>query len=443
MMLLLGNGTVLTLGQHCRVINRGAVLIDGPIIAGVGDTAELRKAAPGADFIDCSAKLIMPGFTCAHTHTYSVFARGMALKGEPPASFPQVLERLWWRLDQALTTEDVYYSALVTFIDCIKNGTTTVLDHIACPNAITGSLKQVGRAARDVGIRANLCYEVSDRDGESKMEAGLEENVSFIRRCREEKSAELTATFGMHASFTISPGSMEKCARAAHDLDSGVHIHAAESREDAEHCRNKYGIGVVERLDRYGLLGPKTLAAHCVHISDAEIGLLARSGTNAAHNPQSNMNNAVGCAPAIRMLENGVRLGLGTDGMTADMIESMKTAHILQKHCREDPRAGWAEVPLMQFENNPQIMANFFPVSSGELVPGAAADLIVADYDPPTPLTAENYYGHLVFGMTGSMVETTLVAGNILMRDRSLTGISEKEINALARELAAKLWERL
>jgi len=153
-MLLLGNGTVLTLGQDCRVINKGAVLIDGPNIAGVGDTEELLKSAPDVEFIDCSSKLIMPGFTCAHSHTYSVFARGMALSGEPPATFPQVLERLWWRLDQALTAEDIYYSALVTFVSCLKNGTTTVLDHHASPNAISGSLEQIGRAARETGIRA-------------------------------------------------------------------------------------------------------------------------------------------------------------------------------------------------------------------------------------------------------------------------------------------------
>jgi putative selenium metabolism protein SsnA len=441
-MLLLGNGTVLTLGRDCRVISKGAVLIDGPTIAGVGDSEELLKSAPDAEFIDCSSKLIMPGFTCAHIHTYSLFARGMALSGEPPATFPQVLERLWWRLDQALTAEDIYYSALVTFIACLKNGTTTVLDHHAGPNAIAGSLEQIGRAARETGIRANLCYEVSDRDGPAKMQAGLEENVSFIRQCREVDSAELTATFGMHASFTIGHETMEKCARVAHDLDTGVHIHVAESREDARHCREKYGIGVVERLDRYDLLGPKTLAAHCVHISEEEMDLLAQSGTNVAHNPQSNMNNAVGCAPMIRMLEKGVKLGLGSDGMTTDMIEGMKTAHILHKHCQGDPRVGWTEVPLMQFVNNPQIMKGFFPVSVGELAPGSAADLIVVDYDPPTPLTAENYYGHLVFGMTGRMVETTLVAGKMLMRKRSLTAIDEENVNSMARELAAKLWKR-
>ncbi|MFU8794621.1 MAG: amidohydrolase family protein, partial [Dethiobacteria bacterium] len=164
--------------------------------------------------------------------------------------------------------------------------------------------------------------------------------------------------------------------------------------------------------------------------------------TNVAHNPQSNMNNAVGCAPVNKMLAAGVVVGMGTDGMSADMLEGLKTAHILHKFCNNDPRAGWKEVPRMQFENNARIMSNYFISGLNELAPGAPADVIVIDYDPPTPLTAENYYGHLVFGVTGRAVETTIVAGKILMQNRVLTEINEQEVKAKARELAVKLWER-
>ncbi len=441
-MLLVGNGNLLTLGRECRVISGGGVLIEGGTITDLGKTAELQAAAPRARFIDCRGRLIMPGLTCAHTHTYSTFARGMALKDDPPANFPQILQRLWWRLDQALTLEDIYYSALVTFVGCIKNGTTALLDHHASPGAVSGSLEQIATAARKAGIRVNLCYEVSDRDGHEKMLAGLEENAAMIKKCTEENSPLLTANFGMHASFTIGAKTMEQCARTVHDLDTGVHIHVAESREDVADCREKYGLGVIERLDSYNLLGPKTLAAHCVHISEREMDLLARTGTNVAHNPQSNMNNAVGCAPVKKMLDAGIVVGMGTDGMSTAMLEGMKTAHILHKFCQNDPRAGWEEVPQMQFANNARIMSNFFPLKLGELTPGAAADLIVIDYDPPTPLTANNYYGHLVYGVAGSTVETTIVDGKILMQDRILTTIDEQEINFAARELAAKLWER-
>jgi putative selenium metabolism protein SsnA len=441
-MLLIGNGTLLTLGQDCRVISGGGMLIDKGLIVRIDETSKLRETAPEAKYIDCQGKLIMPGFTCAHTHTYSAFARGINLKGDPPANFPQILKHLWWRLDQALKPEDIYYSALLTFIDCIRNGTTALLDHHSSPNAISGSLEQIAAAARKTGIRANLCYEVSDRDGPEKAKAGIEENCAFISYCQAESSSLITAVFGMHASFTIGSKTMEHCARATHELKSGVHIHAAESREDVVDCHEKYGVGVIERLDQYGLLGPKTLVAHCVHIDDREMDLLASTKTNAAHNPQSNMNNAVGCAPVREMLGRGVLLGMGTDGMTASMPEGMKTAHILHKLCHNDPRAGWQEVPMMQLVNNPIIMNRYFPVLLGELAVGAAADLIVIDYDPPTPLTAENYYSHLVFGVAGSTVETTVIDGKVLMLDRKFTSLDAAEVHAQGRELAAKLWKR-
>ncbi|MEW6623507.1 MAG: putative aminohydrolase SsnA [Bacillota bacterium] len=441
-MLLVGNGILITHGNECRVIDKGAVVIKGDTILKVGDTEKLKAEFPGAEFIDCQGKLIMPGFLNVHTHTYSAFARGMSLKDEPPANFPQILERLWWRLDKTLTLEDVYYSALIPFMECVKNGTTAVLDHHASPFAAEGSLEQIARAAAEVGIRVNLCYEVSDRDGKERALAGIEENISFIKKCKQEDDQMVGASFGLHASFTIGDETMEKCAQAAKELGVGVHIHSAESTADVEDSRQRYKMGVVERLDKYELLGPKTLTAHCVHISEKEMELLAETRTNVAHNPQSNMNNAVGCADVKKMLDTGVILGMGTDGMTHDMIEGMKTAHILHKFYKNDPRVAWEEVPTMQFTNNSRIMANYFTKPMGVLAPGAAADVVVIDYDPPTPVNSGNYYGHLVFGVSGRMVDTTIIAGKVLMKDKKLLHVDEKEINARSRELAQKLWDR-
>jgi putative selenium metabolism protein SsnA len=441
-MLLIGNGTLITLGEQCKVIDKGAVLLDGDKILKVGNTAEIKKQYPDADFIDADGKLIMPGFLNVHMHTYSTFSRGIALKDESPENFVEILERLWWRLDKALTLEDVYYSALIPLIDCVKNGTTAILDHHASPFAVEGSLEQIARAAKEVGIRVNTCYEVSDRDGEDIALAGIKENMDFIKKCQAEKSSMVGGTFGMHACFTIGDKTMEKCAQVAKDLGVGVHIHAAESKSDVEYNLREYGLRVIERLDKYELLGPKTMTGHCVHINEKEMELLAKTRTNVAHNPQSNMNNAVGCADVIKMIDMDIMLGMGTDGMTSDMIEGMKTAHILHKFNTNDPRVGWVEVPKMQLINNAKIMQNYFPVKMGELKEGNAADVILVDYIPPTPITADNFYGHMVFGMTGRMVDTTIVAGKILMKDKKLTSIDEAEIGAKARELSKKLWER-
>ncbi|MBZ4687717.1 MAG: hypothetical protein PWQ96_1242 [Clostridia bacterium] len=440
-MLLVANGTVITLGKSCKVIENGAVAVEGDIIKEVGKTAELRQKYSDAEYIDAEGRLIMPGMINTHMHFYSTFARGLALP-EPPANFVEILEKLWWKLDKKLTLEDVYYSALIPLIDCIKNGTTTVFDHHASFGAITGSLDEINKACTEAGLRTCLCYEVSDREGKEKALESIEENRRFIKKCQENDDPMTKATFGLHASLTLSPETLAKCAEVASELGIGVHIHTAEGIRDVEDSLDKYGMRVVERLRKYELLGPRTIAAHCVHVNDDEIRILAETDTNVVHNPESNMGNAVGCAPVIKMLKNGVRVGMGTDGFTSDMFEGIKVANVLHKHDQGDPSASWAEVPRMIFENNSAIVKNFYDKPLGVLEPGAYADIITIDYNPATPLTADSFYPHLLFGVSGAMVNTTIVAGKVLMQDRKLKGIDEKEVAAKARELAAKLWER-
>ena len=164
-MLLIGNGRLVTMDENLGVIDHGAVLLDGDSIAEVGTTDILRKEYPAVEFLDAGGRIIMPGMINTHMHLYSTFARGLALS-DPPGNFVEILQKLWWRLDKALSPEDVYYSALLPLVDCLRNGTTTILDHHASPNFVTGSLEQVVRAVETVGVRTALAYEVSDRDGE-------------------------------------------------------------------------------------------------------------------------------------------------------------------------------------------------------------------------------------------------------------------------------------
>jgi putative selenium metabolism protein SsnA len=441
-MLLVGNGTLITLGPDNQLITDGAVYMADDVIMEVGDTQTLRKKYSEAQFVDARGGLIMPGMTNVHTHCYSTFARGMALKDAPPANFTEILSRLWWRLDQALSLEDVYYSALIHYLECIKNGTTTVLDHHASPNAITGSLRTIARAAQELGVRSCLCYEVSDRDGQKKAEEGIAENGDYIRCLKERPEPMLQATFGIHASFTVSDDTLKKCADQAAELGVGVHLHVAEDLADVEHSLAHHQKRVVERLKDFGLLGKKTMAAHCVHVNSYELSLLAETGTNVAHNPESNMGNAVGCAPLKEMLGRGVLVGMGTDGYTADMFEGIKVANLLHKFNRRDPSAAWEEVPQLIFSSNPKILSRYFKRPLGILAPGAYADVITVSYNPPTPITAGNFYGHLLFGVAGPMVNTTIVGGKIRMLDRQLVGVDEKELAREARRLAASLWQK-
>ena len=440
--LLVGNGRVITHDDSQPFIEDGCVAIRDGLIAAIGPTADLRRAHPAASFLDAQGRVIMPGLINTHTHLYSAFARGMALKDAAPGNFAEILERLWWRLDKALTLDDVYWSAMVGIIDCLRNGVTTIFDHHASPNAVAGSLFRIADAARQTGLRTCLCYEVSDRDGADIAAQGIAENRAFLEHCRQTRDSRLCGLFGLHASFTLSDKTLARCITAAADFDAGFHVHTAEALYDVDHCMRNHNQRVVERWSDLGILGSRTVAAHCVHVSEHEIDLLRDTKTNVVHNPQSNMSNAVGCAPVLEMLNQGVCVGLGTDGYTADMFESMKSASLLQKHHAGDPRAAWAEPPTMLFRENAAIATECFGRPVGKLIPGAHADVILVDYDPPTPLHAANLNAHALFGFSGRAVSTTIIGGQVVMRDRQLLAIDEREVMANARAAAAALWNR-
>jgi putative selenium metabolism protein SsnA len=441
-MLLIGNGRLITHDDRFPLIEGGCVAIQNGLIAEVGNTADLERSHPAAQFMDARSRVIMPGLINTHMHLYSTFARAMALKDDAPGNFLQILERLWWRLDKVLTLEDVYYSAMVALIDCIKNGTTTIFDHHSSPSAAAGSLFRIAEAAHQTGVRSCLSYEVSDRDGPEVTDQSIEENRAFLRHCKQSGDGMLRGLFGLHASFTLSDKTLARCRDLAAELDAGFHVHTAESPEDLAQCQRVHGKRIVQRFSDLGVLGSKTIAAHCVHVDDSEIDLLQASKTNVVHNPESNMGNAVGCAPVLDMLSRGVRVGLGTDGYTCDMFESLKVANLLHKHQARQPSAAWAEPPAMLFRENSAIATECFGRPVGKLIPGAHADLIIVDYDPPTPLCASNLSSHILFGISGRAVDTTIIGGRIVMQDRKLLAIDEKEIMAKARVSAAKLWQR-
>jgi putative selenium metabolism protein SsnA len=447
--MLITHGTIVTLGEENEVISDGALLIRGERIVEMGSTPDLEAKYPREEKLDALGRLVMPGNICAHTHFYGAFARGMSLTpGPAPKNFTEILQRLWWRIDRALTLEDSKYSALVCLVDAIRNGTTTLLDHHASPTAIDGSLDAVAEAVGEAGVRACLCYEVTDRNGEEGAKAGIRENVRFIkeaeRKRKEEKSDLLRATFGLHASFTVSDRTLERCLRELGGTDAGFHIHVAEDRADQDDSLQKYGKRVGERLNDRGILGPKTIAAHCVHLDIGEMDLLERTETKVSHQPRSNMNNAVGAADVLGMMRYGITVGLGNDGLSNNMFSEMKTAYLLHKANRRDPRVmGADQILRMAFANNAKIAANFWKHPVGELSAGAYADIAVLDYAPFTELNAGNFPWHVIFGIDGAHVTHTICAGKVLMKDRQLLTLDEQSIMARAKELSKKVWERV
>jgi cytosine/adenosine deaminase-related metal-dependent hydrolase len=286
-----------------------------------------------------------------------------------------------------------------------------------------------------------LCYEVTDRDGPERAQAGIAENIRFARSA----PPTLAASFGLHASLTLSDETLADCVDAASELDLGFHVHAAEDVADQEDALRKSGQRVVHRLHDAGVLGPKSIAVHCVHVDESEVAVLADTGTWVTHQPRSNMNNAVGVASVERMIDAGVRVGLGNDGFSNNMFAEMKAAYLVHKLSQGDPRAMPGDLVMrIAYDGNADLTRVFWPdLTLAELAPGAAADVVLLEYHPTTPLTADNLPWHTLFGLEASAVTATICAGRVLMRDRRLLTLDEERITARSRELARAAWARL
>lgn len=442
MMLVIGNGKLFTRNDEMPFVENGAVAIEGTKIASVGETEAIKKQYGDAEFIDAKGGVIMPAFINTHEHIYSAMARGLSIKGYNPKGFLDILDGQWWTIDRHLTLEQTKYSAVETLISCIRNGVTTVFDHHASFGQIGGSLFTIADVAKELGVRACLCYEISDRDGMDKARESVMENAEFIRYALKDDTDMIAGMMGMHAQFTISDATMELAAANKPD-EVGYHIHVAEGIEDLHDCLKKYGKRIVDRLMDFNILGEKTLLGHCIYINPHEMDLIKDTNTMVVHNPESNMGNACGCPPTMELVHRSILTGLGTDGYTHDMIESYKVANVLHKHHLCDANAAWGEVPKMLFENNAAIANRYFKTPLGVLKEGAAGDVIVVDYNPPTQLDASNINGHILFGMTGRDVVTTVANGRVLMKDREIKVIDVEEAMAKCREESAKLWHSI
>ena len=372
--------------------------------------------------------MILPGFVCAHTHLYSSLARGMPPPSVTPRNFVEILEQVWWKLDRALDPEAVELSALVGAIEAARAGCTTLIDHHASPGrrgaAVDGSLDLVAGAIAKVGLRGVVAYEVTDRNGPDEARAGVRENDRFLARVRSEPPQLIRAMVGAHAAFTLTDGTAEAVAEVARRHKVGVHIHVAEDAIDA----HKDGWSTVAWLDARGLLDARALLAHCVHVSDADATRIAAAGAHVVHNARSNANNAVGYARPGRF---GAQLLLGTDGIDADMRAEAQAAFFAAR----DHGDGGLDVAAALGRNSRFAAALFDCDDLG--------DTIKLDYRAPTPISAENFGGHLLFGLRAATVRDVSVDGRAVMRDGVMLNVDEERVYAIAREVAAKLWSRL
>ncbi|MBP7333690.1 MAG: putative aminohydrolase SsnA [Candidatus Cloacimonas sp.] len=437
---ILTGGTILTFDKDNPLLERQAILIDDGYIVKIGADDSFQDEV--CERIDVEGKIIMPGLINAHHHFYSTFVTGLG-KSASAKNFNAVLENLWWRLDKKLLPEDNYYSALISILASIRKGTTTIIDHHSSPYAVENSLSQIAQAVRETGIKASLCYEVSDRDGAEITQAGIEKNYEWLKHCQNNPNPFLKGLFGLHAAFTLADDTLANIADKVAELNCGIHIHTAEAETDEKYNVEHFGRRVVERLNIFNLLNSNSILAHGVYLNARELILVAEKGAAIVTNPQSNLNNAVGIADVCKMMELGITVGLGTDAMTNNMLEEVRVGVWAQHLKQNDPSRGFMEIASALVFNNPLIAQKYWGEKHGTIKAGGPADIIVVDYIPHTPFNEETWLGHLVYGISQANVEATICQGKILMWNRELLlDIDEQEVKAKARELAKKLWDR-
>jgi putative selenium metabolism protein SsnA len=440
MTLLLKNATILRLHPP-QVQESTDVAIHGGLIVGIG--ADAARQRPDRT-IDLAGKVLMPGLVCSHTHFYSALSRGVLARIAPSADFVSTLQNLWWRLDRAIDREILEASALAAGLEAVQRGCTCVVDHHASPSFIEGSLDVIAGCLERVGLRGVLCYETTDRNGPAGADAGIEENRRFAKKIVAERRARdpgtapalVEATIGGHAPFTLGDDTLDRLAAVVRETGRGFHVHVCEDAYDASHSHHTHAQDPLARLAAHGLLSDRAIIGHGVHLGAADRELLVSSGAFLAHNARSNMNNHVGYQHALHALP---RVALGTDGIGSDMIEECRAA------CFKHRDAGGPLWPgdfarFLQAGND--LVQRCFGGTFGTIEPGAAADLAVLAYRPPTPLVAENVAGHLVFGMSSADVESVIVGGTFIMEERRFTW-NTGPVYAQARDAARKLWANM
>ncbi|MBP3484020.1 MAG: amidohydrolase family protein [Oscillospiraceae bacterium] len=438
------NAKLISLDPSAPYLENAYLKTDGTKIAGIGDMQLFNTQAvePDAELEDVKGKIIMPGMVCTHSHFYGQLIRGMAVHYRL-RNWQNVLQQLWWNVDRALDEEMNYASAVMGLVEGVKCGVTTFIDHHASPSCCPGSLDILEEAVKKVGARAVLAYETSDRNGEQSCKEGLAENARFLEKCKGRGEADtVRGMFGLHALYSLSESTLKQAAEIESSFNTGFHIHCAEDIADVVGSYKAYDMHVVEYLYKMGILKDKSILAHFVHTGPEEWKLVAETGTTIAHNPQSNSNNAVGICPVDAMLRSGVHVALGGDGFYYDLFQELNIAMILQKLGSKNPGAmGGDLMTKLSFENPYRVVSQAFSMPAGQLKAGCAADFIMLNYIPPTPLHAGNIMSHITSAFTGH-VSDTVINGKRVVKDGIVLGISETEAFSNCRSQAKRLEEK-
>jgi 5-methylthioadenosine/S-adenosylhomocysteine deaminase len=418
-MLVINNGTVVTMDDSRSVHFGGHVVIDGDRVTAVGPGPwSAPDGAAPAEVIDASGMIVMPGLIDLHYHT----AVGKGLCDHLPLW--ESLDQFWYPSIRALDADSAYWAAAASYLESVKNGVTTV-------NDMYRRLPDLARAASDIGIRAVLSNDVALP--EHNLDT-LQDNKDAYDAVHGSANGRIEVYVGIEWLPLASPELLRDARALADELSTGIHVHLNESLTEVEDSRKRFGRRPTEVAYDAGLLGADCVAAHCVWLSDTEIALMRETGTHISHNPSSNAKLGNGIARVPEMLSAGINVGLGHDAVecnnSGDMFEVMKFASLIHRAARVDASLQQApDVLAMATRNGATALGH----ETGYLAPGRKADVILVDtrnvmFTPLVPGNADQLYSHLVFAANGSAVDTTIVDGQVLMRGRQLLTMDEPTI---------------
>jgi cytosine/adenosine deaminase-related metal-dependent hydrolase len=415
----------------CQVKNRAVLPVFGNLIIRDEKIAGIQPknfanyiSQPGTnerDGFDAGGRVVTVPLVNFHDHFYSRLAKGLPISG-PQENFVQILENLWWKLDMALDLNMVEASAKMASLESIRNGVTYIFDHHASPAATAGSLNKIAGALQNIGLRGVLCFETSDRNGPELADAALQENINFIHK---NASSDLRGMLGLHALFTLNDETLGKAAEILKESNTGIHIHIAEDGHDPEFSKTKYGLSLAERLRKFGLLHRKSILVHGVHLTPKDYRIIAESDGALAYCPDSNLNNAVGI-PAYAEAPPEIPILAGTDGMSATIARSLKQLFLLYRHQQNsfDTTFAWFQ---KIFYDQIAFVRQYFP-DYPSLLANDRADFIIWDYVPPTPFSADNFWGHYIYGILERPVHSVVQNGGFLMKNFEIVAADEKQI---------------
>ena len=439
--LLIKGGLVVTVDDKDQIFRNGSVYIEDDIIKEIGTAQEVGEK-DGAQVINASGKIVIPGFVSCHNHLYSSVVRSAPASGfdNVDYSFISWMERFWYpHLEDRVTQEQMYIGTLANMLEHIRSGMTTTTDTAEGSYAIPGALEYVDRAAMESGMRAMLSFETTGRISDENAQLGLEENIKFIKKAQK-RNNRVSGRIGVHTTFSCSTELLQQVRAAADEIGAGVMMHMADDRYHVYDSTRKYGLRPTAYLEDIGFMRPDLILFHCSYLDQwKDPAIFKKHDVKIAHNPESNA--IFGFWPDMMpFIKEGVTVGLGTDGQTHSMFEIMRTAQMIHRIKYEDLEM-LPDQQMLRMATIEGAKVLQMEDQIGSLEVGKKADVVLLNDRATVPIFETNVANYIVGTCERVDVDTVIIDGEIVMEGAEFKKVDEEEIRSKTQAEAIKLWE--